>query len=264
MPSSPPPPSPRRKDRLLVVIGSGPGIGAHVAAAFAARGFNRVALVARNQAKLNRDRAAIVEQQQEGCAGVHVGTYATDITDHVAFHNTLNRMDEDMGSPAECVFYNAATVRPSALLETSEVDMEQEFKVTCTSLHATAKHYVPQLLKLAETDPSARPSLLITGSHLPHRPDPEAFVLSMTKAAQRNMAQSMEHKFGPRGVHVGLVTVCGVVDPQKKRLNPRFIADRAWDLFNQPREQQEFEVIIQEEGQEGQEEFEVSIRQGQH
>ena len=126
-------------------------------------------------------------------------------------------------------------------------------QVTCTSLHATAKHYVPQLIKLAETDPSARPSLLITSSELTHQPDPESFVLSMTKAAQRNMAQSMARTFGPKGVRVGLVTVCGVVDPEKKQLNPEFIADRAWDLFNQPKEQQDFEVIIKEE-------FEVSIR----
>lgn len=130
-------------------------------------------------------------------------------------------------------------------------------KVTCTSLHATAKHYVPQLIKLAETDLSARPSLLITSSELPHQPDPESFVLSMTKAAQRNMAQSMAQTFGPKGVRVGLVTVCGVVDPEKKQLNSEFIADRAWDLFNQPKEQQDFEVIIKEE-------FEVSIREGRH
>lgn len=79
----------------------------------------------------------------------------------------------------------------------------------------------------------------------------------MTKAAQRNMAQSMAQTFGPKGVRVGLVTVCGVVDPEKKQLNPEFIADRAWDLFNQPKEQQDFEVIIKEE-------FEVSIREGRH
>ncbi|KAL3960027.1 hypothetical protein ACCO45_005144 [Purpureocillium lilacinum] len=247
--------APHQKDRLLVVIGSGPGIGVHVASAFATRGFNRVALVARNQAKLNSDRATIEKAAAAG-ASVQVGTYATDITDHVAFNNILNKMDEEMG-PAECVFYNAATVRPSVLLETSEVDMEQDFKVTCTSLHATAKHYVPQLIKLAATDPSARPSLLITSSELPHQPDPESFVLSMTKAAQRNMAQSMAQTFSPKGVRVGLVTVCGVVDPEKKQLNPEFIADRAWDLFNQPKEQQEFEVVIQEE-------FEVAIREGRH
>ncbi|KAJ6439666.1 short-chain alcohol protein [Purpureocillium lavendulum] len=262
--------APERKGRLLVVLGSGPGIGAHVAAAFASHGFNRIALVARNQAKLNSDRAAIEKAAGAG-AHVEVGTYATDITDHIALENTLNKMDEEMGV-AECVFYNAALVRPSILLETSEADMEHDFKValakhmgfvvnqiTCTSLHAAAKHYIPHLLTLAKSDSSARPSLLITSSHLPLQPDPESFVLSMTKAAQRNMAESMAQKFGPQGVHVGLVNVSGVVDPDKKQLNARYIADRAWDLFNQPKEEQEFEVVIREEGE--QQEFDVAFRQ---
>jgi len=134
--------APHQKDRLLVVIGSGPGIGVHVASAFATRGFNRVALVARNQAKLNSDRATIEKAAAAG-ASVKVGTYATDITDHVAFNNILNRMDEEMG-PAECVFYNAATVRPSVLLETSEVDMEQDFKVRSSPGMRYDPKYMPE------------------------------------------------------------------------------------------------------------------------
>jgi len=46
-------------DRLIVVLGSGPGIGSQTAAHFAAQGFNRVALLSRNKQRLPEDAATI-------------------------------------------------------------------------------------------------------------------------------------------------------------------------------------------------------------
>ncbi|KAM4059988.1 short chain dehydrogenase [Hirsutella rhossiliensis] len=231
-----------RSNNCLAVVGSGPGIGAHVAALFAARRFAKIALVARSAARLADDRVAV---EAAAPASILVKTYAADITDLARLRDVMTHIDRDLGT-VECLFFNAARVQPSALLEVDEEDMVYDFKIMCSSLHVVAKWAMPQLLHLSESDPHAKPSFIITSSLLPQQPDPDLFVLSMVKAAQRNMAESMAKVYGPRGVHVALVVVGGAVDPSNHKLNPKYIAERTWDLFYQPRQSQTFEVEILE------------------
>ena len=117
-------------------------------------------------------------------------------------------------------------------------------QTTCTALHTTAKWAIPQLLQLVAADPDAKPSLLVTTSLLPQDPIPELFVLSMVKAAQKNMVQSLAKTYGPQGVHVGLVVVGGAVSPTNETLNPSNIAGRTWELFDQDKGRQTLEVEI--------------------
>ena len=51
--------------KTLVVLGSGPGIGVAVARAFAVRGFTHVALVARDNASLEREEGKVLDAIQE-------------------------------------------------------------------------------------------------------------------------------------------------------------------------------------------------------
>ena len=105
---------------------------------------------------------------------------------------------------------------------------------------------MPQLLHLAKTDAAARPSLLVTSSHLPRAPEPDIFVLSLTKASQRNLADSMAKAWGPQGVHIGVVSVEGYVGSEKTVLNPKNIASKTWELYRQERGNQDFEVNLVE------------------
>jgi NAD(P)-dependent dehydrogenase (short-subunit alcohol dehydrogenase family) len=111
----------------LVVIGSGPGIGAHVARQFVEHGFAKVALVARNQQQLDIDRAS-VEQALGAGANITVKTYAVDITDTPKLAATLDQISDALGPP-EVVFFNAARVLPSTLLEADEDGIIYDFKV---------------------------------------------------------------------------------------------------------------------------------------
>lgn len=76
------------------------------------------------------------------------------------------------------------------------------------------------------------------------QPQPEVFSLSLVKAAQRNLVQSLHAVYNPQGIHVGLVLVGGNVSPEKKELNPPRIAEKTWELFDQERAQWELEVTI--------------------
>ena len=86
----------------------------------------------------------------------------------------------------------------------------------------------------------------MTSSHLPESPEPALFVLSLTKAAQRNLAQSLAKVYGAQGVHVGLVVVAGIVGPENKKLNPTNIAERTWEFYGQEKDKWTLEVIIKE------------------
>ncbi|KAJ6445040.1 short-chain alcohol protein [Purpureocillium lavendulum] len=225
-----------RTDRSLVLIGSGPGIGRHVAVEFARKRFNKVALIARNPAQLADDKAVV-----EAAAGeqVTVKTFAVDVTDTAKFRSTLDDIRKVFGAP-ECVYFNAARVIPTQFFAVKEEETLYAFKTNVTALYATAEWALPQLVALKASDPDAQPSFLVTNSLLPKFPIADLFVLSMVKAAQRNMMQSLSDVYAPQGVHVGVIAVGGPVDPSAPTLNPPNIAARAWEFFNQ----NDFEVEI--------------------
>jgi len=99
---------------------------------------------------------------------------------------------------------------------------------------------------LAKSDIRAKPALLVTNSLLYEDPIPFLFALSMTKAAQRNLVQSLALTYAKESVHIGVVSVGDSVNPNAKNLNPTAIAARTWEWFAQPVEKQTFEVRILE------------------
>jgi len=103
---------------------------------------------------------------------------------------------------------------------------------------------MPHLVDLAKSDAAAQPALIVTSSALPHHPIPQFFALSLVKAAQRNMMQSLSLAYGSEGVHIGVINVGGPVSPGDEVRNPTNIAARAWDWFEGARGKVSFEVEI--------------------
>lgn len=244
--------------KTLLVVGSGPGIGRAVTTLFASKRYNNVVLVARRAGQLNEEEAAV---KRAVGPRVNVRTLAVDITQTDALFEALDEADAEIGKP-ECVFFNAARVLPSALLDHDVKEVEYDFKVctlatspgrvprqqlklpsqiTISSLYAIAQRYLPHLVSLAKEDESSKPALLVTSSMLPMEPIPELFALSLVKAAQRNLVQCLDKAYGPMGVHIGVVNVSGPVAPSEKERNPTNIAAKTWEWFEQG---SEFEVVI--------------------
>lgn len=112
-------------DKTLIVIGSGPGIGRSVTTLFATKRYKNVALIARRAEQLKLEQKAV----EEAVAGVKVKTYAVDVVDSEALLKALDDIEALLGKP-ECIFYNAARVRPSELLTHDVKDIEYDFKVS--------------------------------------------------------------------------------------------------------------------------------------
>lgn len=104
-------------------------------------------------------------------------------------------------------------------------------QTTTLSLYLVAQHFIPRLQRLKKSNPSSKPSLLVTNSHLPWAPVPQLLSLSLVKAAQRNLVQSLNTAFEESGIHVGLVSVEGVVAPENEKLNPGNIAEVTYGFY---------------------------------
>ncbi|KAF2715050.1 short-chain dehydrogenase/reductase-like protein SDR [Pleomassaria siparia CBS 279.74] len=227
--------------RTIVVFGSGPGIGNHVAAAFASHGFEHVILLARNAERLKSSDAGFVTSASPKAK---VTTLRLDLADTASIPGVLEKIEE-IAPEIEVVFFNAAVVQfTEGALSVSVETIETDFKVTNLALYSIAQWAVPRLTTLAAKSPTTKPSLLVTNSHLPWDPVPQLLSLSLVKAAQRNMVTSLSRAYGERGVHFGLITVQGIVSPEAKVVNPKNIAEKAWNFFE---EGKNLEIVIKEE-----------------
>jgi NAD(P)-dependent dehydrogenase (short-subunit alcohol dehydrogenase family) len=239
----------------LVLIGSGPGIGLSVAKLFATKRFAKVALLARNQKSLDEARDAVVAAASSR-PDLDVRTYAVDITDEKALEEALLKTEKDLGPP-ECVYFNAARVAPSSFFDSDLKELELDFKVslpfdsddwdwscstlqvTTSALYVTAKWAIP-LLKQAKN-----PAFLVTNSLLYKNPLTFVVFLTITKTSQRSLVQMLDMEFG-KEVHIGLINVDGEVGPQMKYRNPTYIAEKAWEMYDQEKGKWDLEVTIQE------------------
>ncbi|KAK5131264.1 hypothetical protein LTR08_001169 [Meristemomyces frigidus] len=227
--------------KTLVVLGSGPGIGVSVASTFAVRGFTHIALVSRNQDRLQQDQDQVLSAIQERGYSCRVKTWVCDLADLDALGKTLQEV-ESFGT-LECVLFNAARVAGKPPLEESIENIEQDFRLTNLALYATAQWAIPLL---QQAPPATSPSLFITSTtQLYKEPLPSLVSLSMSKSAQRALVLSLHAQYGS-AVHIALLSVGGIVSPEAKNLNPAHIADEAWALYQQPRGEWKREVEVLE------------------
>lgn len=248
-------------DRTILVLGAGPGIGRYVTSLFASKRYNNVVLIARRAESLRLEKKAV-----EAAVGnrANVKTYAVDTSNTADLVKALDDADKTFGKP-EVVFYNAARVLPSEFFVHPVEDIEYDLKVSpppsCGSLMARShltisrqinvsalynisQRYMPHLVALAKSDASSQPALIVTSSALPHNPIPQLFALSLVKAAQRNLVQSLSLMYTPEGVHVGVINVTGPVSHDHEQWNPPNIAKKTWEWFEGARHEPCFEVEI--------------------
>jgi hypothetical protein len=113
-------------DKLIVILGSGPGIGVGVASHFASQSFKRVALISRNAERLKKDAETV--KANSGRTGLQVKTYAVDVGDVLALEKTLKEVAHDLGPP-EVVVYNAARLRQSKFGDVPAKELTEDFQV---------------------------------------------------------------------------------------------------------------------------------------
>ncbi|KAF2135758.1 uncharacterized protein K452DRAFT_164611 [Aplosporella prunicola CBS 121167] len=112
----------------LLVIGSGPGIGIHTASLFAARGFSHILLVSRSASRLQTDAEAV----RAAAPNAIIDTIAADVSSASSLNAALAEAESKLAQsriPLETVFFNAARVGESKVLEFPVETLEEDFRV---------------------------------------------------------------------------------------------------------------------------------------
>jgi NAD(P)-dependent dehydrogenase (short-subunit alcohol dehydrogenase family) len=113
-------------EKLIVILGSGPGIGVAVASHFASQSFGRVALISRNAERLKEDAETV--KADSGKKDLQVKVYAVDVGNVLALEKTLGQVAHDLGPP-EVVVYNAARLRQSKFGDVPAKELTEDFQV---------------------------------------------------------------------------------------------------------------------------------------
>jgi len=206
-------------DKVIFIVGMGPGVSAAVARRFAREGF-AVGAVARSADKLALQLAAL-----RG-AGVKVAGALADAGDIGSLRGALAGLRAELGE-ASVLVYNAAGMTYGPLAELGAEQFATDLAVSVVGAFAAAQQVLPAM--------RARRSgtLLLTGGGFAFEPMPVLASLGVGKAAIRNLAFSLFADLKDSGIHAATVTICGTVAPGTA-FDPDRIADAYWELHAQP------------------------------
>lgn len=217
----------------VLIIGAGPGVSAAIARRFGRDGY-RIGLIARSAGRLAGQVANL------NAAGIEAAGEAADAGDLPDLHAAVGRLTERLG-PCDVLVYNASVMRPGGPLDVSADRLRDEFAVNLLGALQTAQQVAPGMVE------RGKGAILFTGGGLALEPYPEWTSLALGKAALRSLSLSLYKELAPKGVHVCVLAICGIVEPGGP-FDPETIAETYHRVATAPRGLDDREVIIQPEG----------------
>jgi len=206
-------------NKVLYLVGMGPGVSAAVARRFAREGY-AIGAVARHAEKLERH---LSELRASGFRAVGA---AADAGDTAALRTALDRLRGELGD-ASVMVYNAAGVTYQPLADVGAERFAADLAVSVVGAFAAAQHVLPAMRSRRAG------TVLFTGGGFAFEPMPVMASLGVGKAAIRNLAFSLYADLKDTGVHAATVTICGTVAPGTP-FDPDRIAEAYWQLHVQP------------------------------
>jgi NAD(P)-dependent dehydrogenase (short-subunit alcohol dehydrogenase family) len=218
--------------KVAMILGMGPGLGAAVARRFSREGF-ALALMARREEALETVQADI---HKSGGVALPV---SADATDPASVASAFDKVREDLGTP-EVFVYNAGAFHMGGILEIAPEQFESCWRANCLGAFLGAQQVLPAMLE------NAQGTIIFTGATASLRGSARFSCLAVGKFGLRALAQSMAREFGPQGIHVAHVIIDGqintprmrVMSPEREEhtmLSPDAIAETYWQLHVQDR-----------------------------
>ena len=216
-------------NRVALITGVGPGLGAALARRFAREGF-RVGLVAR------KPDFIVALTDEISAAGSPALSLVADVGRPAEATAAVNRARANLG-PVGVLIHNASSSLGEGLLATTPEEFEQSWRVAALGAFVCARETAPDMLA------AGAGVMLFTGATSSVRGG-GWLSFSSAKFAVRGLAQSLARELWPRGVHVAHVVVDGLIaaprsdeEPSNDEpaLDPARIADAYWHLATQDR-----------------------------
>jgi short-subunit dehydrogenase len=187
--------------KTIAVVGAGPGIGMSVAKRFGREGFN-VAVIARNTESLEK----LV--QELGNLGIDAAAFRADVLDRVGLVAALQEVTTRFGSID--VLEYSPTPGFESMRGPRDIDVENEqFHLDLQVLGAIAavRTVLPAMLE-RQTG-----SLLFTTAASAQHPAAITASFGVAAGALLNYVRLLHKGLSVSGIHVGLVSVAGLVVP---------------------------------------------------
>ncbi|KAI9664054.1 MAG: hypothetical protein M1821_007545 [Bathelium mastoideum] len=220
---------------VLVVIGSGPGIGVSTASLFASHGFS-IALVSRNAERLSSDVTAVEKHSKSGAT---VKAYPANVGDSSALSAALAQIKTELGAP-EVVLFNVARIAVTTIGQEPIENLRSDFESMNIGLYVTASWALPLMEQRAEgRSKGPAPSFLLSGGYIATDPREIVFALSMQKAMQHNLMKSMwrvqkgREEKGEAAVHVAIANIGGRVADEEPVRTAANIAKINWEIYGE-------------------------------
>ncbi|WP_270938831.1 SDR family NAD(P)-dependent oxidoreductase [Falsiroseomonas oryzae] len=209
------------KRRLAIIAGAGPGMGLAIARRFARGGFD-VALIARDAGRLAESAAEF-----EGL-GARASVHAADLSDLAAAEGAIHAIRAARG-PAAVLAYNGGAWNQGAPLSMTAEAFHRDLGLCVSGAYACTRAVHADMAAGGGT-------VLFTGGGLALAPGAGVGVASLVagKSGLRGLALVLHEELKPQGIHVGLVTIAGVVAPGTA-FDPDRIAKAYWDMHIAPR-----------------------------
>ena len=215
----------------LLITGIAEGLGASLAATFAAAGYDILGLA-------RSDKAAGFVDNLVTAAG---GTYthiAADLTQpaKLAAELTPHVRGRHL-APIEIMIHNAQALPIKPFAETDAAEFETVWRVVCLGAMTVAQQVLPAMLA------AGKGAILLSGATASLHGNVKFAAFASAKFALRGLAQSLAREYGPAGIHVCHVVIDGLIDTAKsdqrfgpaqvKRMDPDAVARAYLNLVRQ-------------------------------
>jgi len=204
--------------RHLLLVGTGPGLGAAIARRFAREGY-RLTLVARSE------QAIATLAQELRASGTDVAVLQADAGDPESLRAALSPLFGAPDAPG-VVIYNAALATADDLLTVSPQQLADAYAVDVIGGVLTAQIAVPAMRA------AGAGTLLFTGGGFADALPPTLATLSLGKVALRAVATMLARQLRDDDIHAGSLTILGQIAAGTP-FDPDSIADVYWVICNE-------------------------------
>jgi NAD(P)-dependent dehydrogenase (short-subunit alcohol dehydrogenase family) len=212
-------------NRVALLTGAGPGLGASLARRFA-RGGYALGLVARHAGFIDA-----LAQEISGRKGRALAVVA-DVGEPEAAKSAVARVRRELGK-INLLLHNASSSNREGLLGTTPEQFAGAWRVASLAAFVCARETAPDMIAAGEG------AMLFTGATSSER-GVSWLAFSSAKFALRGLVQSLARELWPQGVHVAHVVVDGVIgeratptSPNDPKLDPDQMAEAYWHLAHQ-------------------------------
>ncbi|MEY2196794.1 SDR family oxidoreductase [Neobacillus sp. BF23-41] len=212
-------------EKILLIVGAGPGISLNTARKFGKEGFN-VALISRNMESLQKYENELKND------GIAAKGFPGDVSSVESLKTAIDAVIKTYGK-IDVLLYNAAAGRPGKPTTLSVDQLVEDFKISVAGALTSVKEVIPHM---------ENGTILLTGGGLALHPYADYASLAIGKAGIRNLAYSLHQELSPKGIYVGTLTIKGFVQ-EGTYFSSENIANTFYSMYEN---QTETEIMYEE------------------